>query len=127
MKFRKSIKIAPGIKLNVSKSGVSTTVGKKGLSVTTGKKGTFLNTSLPGTGLSNRKKIFGSNSSQAETTNAPIREISEKQKVVFRVIMRIIGSICVLLLIAGISTKIWGLAIFSAVLAFIMFYRANKV
>ena len=28
--FRKSIKIANGVKLNVSKTGVSVTVGKKG-------------------------------------------------------------------------------------------------
>ena len=59
MRFNKRIKIAPGIKLNVSKSGVSTTVGGRGASVNVGKKGTYLNTSLPGTGLSDRTKIGG--------------------------------------------------------------------
>ena len=58
-RFRKSFKVAPGVRLNVSKSGVSTTVGKKGLSINTGKKGTYLNAGLPGTGLSTRTKLGG--------------------------------------------------------------------
>ena len=58
--FRKRIKIAPGINLNVSKSGVSSSIGGKGFSVTTGKKGTYVNTSIPGTGIYDRKKISGS-------------------------------------------------------------------
>ncbi|MFP7851565.1 DUF4236 domain-containing protein [Pseudomonas aeruginosa] len=30
IRFRKSIKVAPGVRLNISKSGVSTSVGGKG-------------------------------------------------------------------------------------------------
>ena len=56
-RFRKYIKIAPGVKLNISKSGVSTTIGGKGASVNIGKNGAYLNTSIPGTGLYNRQKI----------------------------------------------------------------------
>ncbi len=57
MRFRKSITIFKGVKLNFSKSGVSLTVGGKGVSTNIGKKGVFLNTSIPGTGLYDRKKI----------------------------------------------------------------------
>ena len=57
MRFRKSITIFKGLKLNFSKSGVSVTVGGKGVSANVGKKGVFLNTSIPGTGLYDRKKI----------------------------------------------------------------------
>ena len=57
MRFNKRIKIAPGVKLNLSKKGVSTTVGGRGASVNVGRKGSYLNTSLPGTGLSNRTKL----------------------------------------------------------------------
>jgi hypothetical protein len=60
MRFRKSIKIAPGLKINLSKSGVSTTVGGKGLSANIGGQGAYLNTGIPGTGVSNRVKISGS-------------------------------------------------------------------
>jgi hypothetical protein len=59
MRFRKTIKIAPGFKLNISKSGISSTVGKRGLSANIGKNGTYLNTGIPGTGISNREKISG--------------------------------------------------------------------
>ena len=59
MRFRKTIRIGKGIKLNLSKSGVSTTIGIPGLSVNIGKKGTYLNTSIPGTGLYDRRKISG--------------------------------------------------------------------
>lgn len=62
MRFRKSIKICPGVKVNFSKSGVSTTLGGKGVSVNVGKKGTYLNTGIPGTVLYDRTKI-GSGSS----------------------------------------------------------------
>ncbi|GAB6390931.1 MAG: hypothetical protein MdMp014T_0304 [Treponematales bacterium] len=59
MRFRKSFKIAPGVKINVSGSGLGLTLGGKGLSASVGSRGTYLNTSLPGTGLSERIKLDG--------------------------------------------------------------------
>lgn len=56
-RFRKTIKIAPGIKINLSKSGFSTTVGTRGASVNYGKNGAYLNTGIPGTGLFSRQRI----------------------------------------------------------------------
>ena len=41
--FRKSIKILPGVRVNVGTSGVSTTIGGRGASVNIGKRGTYLN------------------------------------------------------------------------------------
>lgn len=38
-RYRKRIKILPGIHINISKSGISTNVGIKGASVTFGPKG----------------------------------------------------------------------------------------
>ncbi|HDR1051470.1 DUF4236 domain-containing protein [Pasteurella multocida] len=58
-KFRKRIKIAPGITVNLSKSGVSATVGVKGASVNVGKNGTYLNVGIPGTGVYTRTKLKG--------------------------------------------------------------------
>lgn len=58
-KFRKSFKIAPGIKVNLSKSGLSTTLGKKGASVNLGKKGVRTTVGIPGTGISHTSKIGG--------------------------------------------------------------------
>lgn len=56
--FRKRIKIAPGVHLNLSKGGVSTSFGPKGAKVTIGKKGAYLHTGIPGTGLYSRKKYL---------------------------------------------------------------------
>src|SRR5688500_7327902 len=51
-RFCKSFKIAKGLKINLSKSGVSTTIGGRGASVNISKHGTRTTVGLPGTGLS---------------------------------------------------------------------------
>ena len=57
--YRKRVRIAPGVHLNLSRRGVSTTIGIRGASVNFGKKGTYVNTGIPGTGFYNRQKISG--------------------------------------------------------------------
>src|ERR1700724_1286409 len=51
-RFRRSFKVAPGLRLNLSKSGVSTSVGRRGLWFTIGPRGTRTAVGMPGTGLS---------------------------------------------------------------------------
>mgnify|MGYP002623589831 CR=1 FL=1 len=51
-RFRKSIKIIPGVRLNLSKSGSSVSVGGKGLTYNVSKKGTRTTVGIPGSGLS---------------------------------------------------------------------------
>ncbi|RME92166.1 MAG: DUF4236 domain-containing protein [Candidatus Hydrogenedentota bacterium] len=50
-RFWRRIKIAPGITLNLSKSGASISVGTRGAKVTFGPRGTRVTTGIPGTGL----------------------------------------------------------------------------
>ncbi|MBP1469228.1 DUF4236 domain-containing protein [Acinetobacter nosocomialis] len=51
--FRKSFKIAPGLRLNVGKKGISSvSIGGKGVRVNFSKKGTRTNVGIPRTGLS---------------------------------------------------------------------------
>jgi tetratricopeptide (TPR) repeat protein len=57
LRFRKSINLLPGVRLNISKSGASVSVGPRGAHITSGPRGTFFNLDLPGSGLSYRKKI----------------------------------------------------------------------
>lgn len=53
LRFRKSLRIVPGLKVNFSKQGLSSlTVGGKGLTYNIGRKGTRGTAGLPGTGLS---------------------------------------------------------------------------
>lgn len=72
--FRKKIKIAPGVSINLSKSGVSTSVGPKGAKVNVGPKGTSVYTSIPGTGIYYRGKVSegtgpSSSKSNRQTSN----------------------------------------------------------
>lgn len=65
LRFRKSIKLAPGVRWNFSSSGSSWTLGPKGASIGIGKRGTYLNSGVPGTGLSSRTRLSGDGSQPA--------------------------------------------------------------
>ncbi|MDG3066067.1 DUF4236 domain-containing protein [Thauera mechernichensis] len=57
LRFRKSVKLAPGIRMNFSGGGVSWSLGPRGASIGIGKRGTYLNAGIPGTGLSFRERL----------------------------------------------------------------------
>lgn len=63
-RFRNTIRIAPGIRLNLGKRGVSLSTGVRGASVTLGKNGVWGNAGLPGTGMSYRTRLSESPSHQ---------------------------------------------------------------
>jgi len=52
LRIRRTIKVFPGLTLNLSKSGVSASVGVRGAKVTVGKTGIRKTVGIPGTGLS---------------------------------------------------------------------------
>lgn len=81
IRFRKSIKILPGVKLNLSKTGISVSAGVRGARVTVGKRGTHATVGLPGTGLSVTKKIGGKSKAKAsqEIKAEPITKLSKKE------------------------------------------------
>lgn len=66
IRFRKSLKIAPGIRVNLNGSGASLTLGGRGASVNIGKRGAYLNAGIPGTGISMRERLAAS---QGEAKN----------------------------------------------------------
>lgn len=69
-KFRKRIKIAPGLHVNVSKSGVSTSIGKPGATVNIGKKGLKATVGIPGSGFSYSQNLSGSDSFKESNSQA---------------------------------------------------------
>lgn len=81
LRFRKSIKLAPGIRLNLSGSGASWTFGPRGASVGVGSRGTYLNTGIPGTGLFSRTRISGGESSRASNDSSGSSASSPSSKV----------------------------------------------
>lgn len=57
LRYRKQIKVAPGVKLNVSKSGISTSVGKRGATMNFSGRGTKATVGIPGSGISYSKQL----------------------------------------------------------------------
>jgi hypothetical protein len=57
LRFKKSINILPGLRLNLSKNGVSTTIGKSGSCVNISKNGVKGTIGIPGSGLSYTETI----------------------------------------------------------------------
>ncbi|KAA5938714.1 DUF4236 domain-containing protein [Pantoea sp. Bo_2] len=55
LRYRKRIKIAPGLSLNISKNGISTSIGGRGATINLSKKGVRTTVGIPGTGLSYSK------------------------------------------------------------------------
>jgi len=56
-RFRRTLKILPGVRLNFSARGVSASVGPRGASMTFGSRGTYANLGVPGTGMSWRERV----------------------------------------------------------------------
>lgn len=57
LRFRRRVKICPGLYLNFSTGGMSVTGGIPGASINVGPKGAYLNAGIPGTGIYSRQKI----------------------------------------------------------------------
>ena len=62
VRFYKSIRLLPFLRLNLSKSGISFSLGRPGATLNIGSKGLRGSAGLPGTGLSYRKRLINGNS-----------------------------------------------------------------
>lgn len=69
-RFRKSIKVLPGVRLNISKRGIGTSVGIKGLHVSSGPSGPCVSASIPGTGVYVSKSLKGKKRSTSRANYA---------------------------------------------------------
>lgn len=66
LRFRKSIKIAPGVKINFNKKSISATVGTRGAHYTVNSKGKrTASVGMPGTGISYTETLGGNNHTKA--------------------------------------------------------------
>jgi len=75
LRFHRSIKIANGVRLNISKQGLGVSLGPRGAKISFGPSGVYSNVGIPGTGISSRKKL-NSNSSQQRTSSSGGEELS---------------------------------------------------
>jgi len=58
-RFRKSFKVAPGLRVNLSKRGVGARVGRRGAGYSVGPSGRRASVGIPGTGVSYQTKTSG--------------------------------------------------------------------
>jgi L,D-peptidoglycan transpeptidase YkuD (ErfK/YbiS/YcfS/YnhG family) len=72
LRFRKRIKIFPGIWFNLSKSGISTSIGGKGLTVNLKDGKTKTTVGIPGSGLS-YSETSGGKSEKQTSASRPIQ------------------------------------------------------
>ncbi|VXB85678.1 hypothetical protein ENHYD8BJ_90315 [Enhydrobacter sp. 8BJ] len=86
LRFRKTIKVAPGIKLNVGKKSSSVSIGGKGFTTNYGKNGTRTTIGIPGTGVSytatssRRKPKQYKQVSSSNNQNIPISRIEQRKQ-----------------------------------------------
>lgn len=80
VRFRKSVKICKGVRVNFSKSGASLSLGGRGHRVTMGKRGTRATFGIPGTGLSYSTKIGGSSHSSHKYKSGSSKQHSSTNK-----------------------------------------------
>lgn len=116
-RFRKSVKIAPGVKLNFGKKSVGMSIGGKygGVSFNS-KTGARVRESAPGTGLSYSTKISGSGKKCAKSSSKPVtnsRPICLRWWYIALIVLFAIGGL------GNIGTSI-GAAIFGIAVAAIM-------
>ena len=78
-RFRRSIKIAPGLRVNIGKSGASISAGVRGASINAGAQGLHTNVGIPGTGISYRIRIDGG-SEQRRTARTQQRIEKESER-----------------------------------------------
>lgn len=67
LRFRKSVKICKGVRVNFSKSGASLSLGGRGHSMNFGGRGTRATFGIPGTGLSFSTKVTGHHKSKSSS------------------------------------------------------------
>jgi len=78
VRFRRTLTLFPGVKLNVSKGGMSVTVGKKGFHLNFSKRGVRQTTGIPGSEISHTSYLFKNDS---EEDNEKENERSSEERI----------------------------------------------
>jgi hypothetical protein len=77
LRYRKRIKIADGLYINLAKNGFSSlSIGKPGMTVNLGKKTSGITFGLPGTGLSYKKRFSSQSKSNKKSESTDYQELA---------------------------------------------------
>ena len=75
LRFRRTKKIAPGVRLNFGKKGVSVRLGGRGFGVTLGMTGARVSAGIPGTGLYMTKRLAPPSGRRRPSTRSSARSV----------------------------------------------------
>jgi Protein of unknown function (DUF4236) len=70
-RFHRSIRLFPGVRINLSRRGITTTIGPRGASVNVARRGAYANFGLPGTGVSSRTRLDSADHVRPEPREPP--------------------------------------------------------
>lgn len=107
-RFRKSVKVAPGVRMTVGKKSASVSIGTKGARrtiSTTGRKTTTVG--IPGTGLSYVSTSSSSSKKKSTASTAGRVEYSPRTYKVGGILMLVVAVVALLLGLISISVGGW--------------------
>jgi Protein of unknown function (DUF4236) len=78
VRIRKTFNLFPGVKVNLSKSGMSISVGRKGFTLNFSKRGVRQTTGLPGSGISHTSYLFKNDDEEDDKKETKKRNVSPK-------------------------------------------------
>ena len=103
--FRR-IKIAPGITLNLSKSGLSASAGVRGARVTLGPRGVRRTVGIPGTGISySENSSLSGSSRKRRSSTRPTDDEAHEQVSSAQGCLTIIIALVIVAILAAIGSK----------------------
>ena len=102
-RFRKTIKLFPGVKLNFSRSGVSTSIGGPGATINISKHGTRGTVGIPGTGVSYSENLSKPEHPQPVATTDLVQEQEDGMSMSALLLWGLLG-LFVFLLVYGFVT-----------------------
>ncbi|WP_297443256.1 DUF4236 domain-containing protein [Acidocella sp.] len=97
LRFRRRIRLAKGLYVNLSKSGSSLSIGGHGATVNIGKHGVRETVGLPGTGLSYSHTI-GAGQHQGQAEGAPVQP---RQGGGGRPLLTLLGLVALVIVVVG--------------------------
>jgi hypothetical protein len=71
LRLRRSLRLLPGVRINIGKTGMSLSAGGRGATVNVSKRGVYGTAGIPGTGVSIRERLVAPSSSGGRTSIRP--------------------------------------------------------
>lgn len=122
LRFRKSKKIAPGIRFNISKSGFGLSAGPRGAKVSVNSKGRVTRTiGIPGSGLSysTTSKLGQNINEDEEHTPKHFNEYTSRSQLILTILFMLIGIIALIMTLLFVLIDMIGMGIFTGIIALI--------